>query len=112
VNFTGAYLCRFASSAPVYISRVRFNVIRPCGTFEGIDYLQGLGMTVTNSQMSLNWRGQASLQSAPVVTGAYGNLLTVTNTVTNVYAPAMTNTARFFRLAWPGYPSYLSPYVP
>jgi hypothetical protein len=112
VNFTGAYLCRFASSAPVYISRVRFNVIRPCGSFEGIDYLQSLGMTVTNSQMSLSWRGQASLQSAPVVTGGYGNLLTVTNTTTNVYAPAMTNTARFYRLAWPGYPSYLSPYGP
>jgi hypothetical protein len=112
VNFYGAYLCRFASSAPIYISRVRFNVIRPCGSFEGVDYLQNLGMTVTNSQMSLNWRGQASLQSAPVVTGAYGNLLSVTNTVTNVYAPAMTNTARFYRLAWPGYPSYLSPYGP
>jgi hypothetical protein len=112
VNFYGAYLCRFASSAPIYISRVRFNVVRPCGTFEGIDYLQDLGMTVTNSQMSLSWRGQASLLSAPAVLGAYSPLLSVTNTVTNVYAPAMTNNARFFRLTWPGYPSYLSPYQP
>jgi hypothetical protein len=103
VNFQGTYVCRFASSAPIYLSRVRFNVIRPCGSFEGIDYLQSLGMNYTNSQMSLYWRGQASLLSAPVVSGAYSPLLSVTNTVTNVYVPALTNAARFFRLAWPGY---------
>ena len=103
VNFQGAYVCRFASSAPIYLSRVRFNVIRPCGSFEGIDYLQSLGMSYTNSQMRLNWRGQASLLSAPSVSGAYSPLLSVTNTVTNVYVPALTNAARFFRLAWPGY---------
>ena len=112
VNFTGAYLCRFASSAPIYISRVRFDVIRPCGTFKGIDYLQSLGMTKTNTNIGLNWFGQATLQSAPVVTGAYTNIVTVTNTVTNIYTVPMTNQAGFFRLQFPAYPSYLSTNTP
>jgi hypothetical protein len=112
VNFQGTYVCRFASSVPIYISRVRFNVIRPCGPFLGIDYLQPLGMTNTNLNLQLNWRGTATLQAAPAVTGAYGGVASVTNTVTNTYTVPMTNNAQFFRLQLPGYPSYLSPYGP
>jgi len=112
VNFTGAYVCRFASIGPVYISRARFNVIRPCGPFLGIDYLQSLGMTNANPNLQLNWRGTAALQAAAAVTGVYDSVANVTNTVTNTFTVPMTNNARFFRLEFPGYPTYLSPYSP
>ena len=112
VNFTGAYVCRFASTAPIYLSRARFNVIRPCGPFLGIDYLQSLGMANANPAIQLNWRGTATLQAAPVVSGAYAGITSVTNTITNTYTVPMTNSAGFFRLEFPGYPSYLSPYGP
>jgi hypothetical protein len=112
VNFTGGNVCRFASTAPIYISRVRFNVIRPCGPFLGIDYLQSLGMTNALANLKLNWRGTAALQSAPAVTGTYAGVASVTNTVTNIYSVSMTNNVQFFRLQFPNYPSYLSPYGP
>jgi hypothetical protein len=99
------HVARFASSAPVYVSRVQFNVLRPCGSYEGVDYLQALGMDRTNAQINLNWRGQATVQGAPAVTGGYGAVVSVTNTVNNVYSPPMTNRAEFFRLQTPGYPT-------
>lgn len=111
VNFQnggGQYVCRYAASAPVYVSRVRYDVIRPCGPFEGVDYLQSLGMSSINAQIKLNWLGQAALQGAPVVTGAYTNVVTVTNIANNIYTPTMTNTAEFFRLQFPSYPTNLS----
>jgi hypothetical protein len=110
VNFQNTsvqHVCRFASSAPIYVSRVQFNVLRPCGSFEGVDYLQSLGMNNTNAQINLNWRGQASLQGASTVAGAYNAVVTATNTVTNVYSLPMTNSAEFFRLQIPGYPTYM-----
>ena len=112
MNFTGAYVCRFASIGPVYISRVRFNVIRPCGPFVGVDYLQSLGMTNANPNLQLNWRGTAALVAAPTVNGAYSSVVSVTNTTPNTFAVPMTNRAEFFRLEFPGYPAYLSPYSP
>ncbi len=101
-------VCRYAASAPVYVSRVRYDVVRPCGPFEGIDYLQRLGLSSTNAQINLNWLGQASLLGAPAVTGAYSSVVTTTNTANNVYTLPTTNSAGFFRLQFPGYPSYLS----
>lgn len=121
VNFSSAasitgtpnFVCKFASYNPIYISRVRYNVIRPCGQYEGIDYLQGIiGITQTNGGVALNWRGTATLQGSPVLTGAYPNIVTVTNTVTNNYPMPSTNNAEFFRLQFPNYPTNLSPYTP
>jgi hypothetical protein len=91
---------------------MRYDVIRPCGPYEGIDYLQSLGMTNALPNLTLNWRGTAALQAAPAVTGVYAGVASVTNTVTNTYSVPMTNNARFFRLQFPDYPSYLSPYGP
>jgi hypothetical protein len=107
-NGAGQHVCRYAASAPVYVSRVRYDVVRPCGPLEGIDYLQLLGVNSTNAQINLSWLGTATLQSAPAATGAYNSVVTVTNILTNVYTLPMTNSAGFFRLQLPGYPSYLS----
>ena len=110
VNFQNGsvqHVCRFASSGPVYVSRVRFNVLRPCGDFEGIDYLQSLGVNGSNAAINLNWRGQATLQGGAAVSGTYGPIVTVTNTITNVYTQPTTNAVEFFRLQIPGYPPYL-----
>jgi hypothetical protein len=87
-------------------------VIRPCGSFEGINYLQTLGITGTNSNVNVNWFGTAALQSAQTVTGLYSNVVTVTNTLTNYYTMPATNNAEFFRLQYPGYPPYLSTNTP
>jgi hypothetical protein len=112
-NAAPTFVCRYASSAPIYISRVRYDVIRPCGQYEGIDYLQGtVGIAQTNGGVALNWRGTATLQGAPVVTGIYTNTVTVTNTVINNYQLPSTNKAQFFRLQFPSYPTNLSPYTP
>jgi hypothetical protein len=121
VNFNGVNqgpqsLVRFetgsvpGTNAPavVYVSRVRYDVIRPCGPFEGIDMLQSLGITGSNTTVNLNWRGTATLQAASAVTGPFSNAVTVMNTLTNSYTPPSTNSAQFFRLQYPGYPSYLS----
>jgi hypothetical protein len=94
--------------AVVYVCRVRFDVIRPCGPFEGIDMLQNLGIANSSNSVSVNWRGTGTLQAALAVTGPYNTALAVTNTLTNSYAQPGTNNAAFFRLAYPGYPSYLS----
>jgi hypothetical protein len=108
-NGLGQNVCRFASSAPISISRLRCNVLRPTGPFEGIDYLQTLDLnSSTNAPLALNWRGTASVQSAPALTGPYGSVYSVTNTANNVYPAPLTNNAGFFRLQWPAYPSYLN----
>lgn len=111
-NGSGQYVCRYAASAPVYVSDVSYDIIRPAGPFEGIDYLQSLGMSNTNSQISLNWRGTGAIQGSAALTGPYQTILNVTNTATNVFLLPMTNTAGFFQLEFPAYPSYLSTYIP
>jgi len=112
-NLYGVYgnpqaVCRYAATGPVCVSRVRYDVIRPCGPFEGIDYLQTLAMVRSNAQINLNWRGTATVQAAPTVKGVWTNAYTITNTLTNNnYAAATTNKAEFFRLQWPAYPANL-----
>jgi hypothetical protein len=121
VNFNGVNqgpqaVCRFETSpanptnapAVIYVSRIRYDVIRPCGPFEGIDMIQSLGVTATNANLNVNWFGTGTLQSAPALTGPYSDVETVVNALTNSYTPPATNSAWFFRLAYPGYPSYLS----
>lgn len=114
VNFVPNSVCRYATyaSGPVYVSRVRYDVIRPCGSFEGINYLQTLRITGTNTNVNVNWFGTAALQSAQTVAGLYSSVVTVTNTLTNSYTPPATNNAEFFRLQYPGYPPYLSTNTP
>jgi len=99
-------------SGVIYVSRVRFDVIRPCGSFEGINMLQSLSITNANTNVSVNWFGTATLESAPALKGSYGKVVTVVNTLTNSYALPPTNKAQFFRLQYPGYPSYLSTNTP
>ncbi len=116
VNFSSGNVCRFAAFGPtnvsLYVSRIRFDVIRPCGPFEGINYLQTLGITNINTNVNVNWFGTAALQSAPAVAGQYNNVVTVTNTTTNSYTPPTPHNALFFRLQYPGYPAYLSTNTP
>jgi hypothetical protein len=114
VSFAPNSVCKYAaySTAPLYVSRVRYDVIRPCGSFEGINYLQTIGITGTNASVTVNWFGTAALQSAQTVTGLYSNVVTVTNTLANTYGMPATNSAEFFRLQYPGYPPYLSTNTP
>jgi len=112
VNFSQSltaeqHVCRFASSVPVYISGVQFNVLRPCGNLEGIDYLQSVSTTTSKSALGFNWRGQASIQGAPAIQGLYAPVISFTNTVTNSYSLPVTNGIEFFRLAIPAYPAGL-----
>jgi hypothetical protein len=114
VSFAPNSVCKYAaySSGPIYVSRVRYDVIRPCGSFEGINYLQTLWIAGTNANVNVKWFGTAALQSAPTMAGLYSNVVTVTNTLTNSYTPPATNNAEFFRLQYPGYPPYLSTNTP
>ncbi|HEX3718786.1 MAG TPA: immunoglobulin domain-containing protein [Verrucomicrobiae bacterium] len=114
-SITGDATFRWQASGPVCVSEAQINAIRPCGPFVGVDYLQTPSLTTSsNQQITISWRGQASVQSAPTIQGIWSNVLTTANILTNVYnvnAPAMTNTADFFRLEIPGYPAYLgAPY--
>jgi hypothetical protein len=93
-------------SGVVFVSRVRYDVIRPCGPFEGINMLQSIGIQQTNQVPKVNWFGSATLQAAPAVGGLYTNVLSVTNTLTNSYSPPGVNPAQFFRLQYPPYPSF------
>ena len=66
-------------SGVVFVSRVRYDVIRPCGPFEGINMLQSIRIQQTNQVPKVNWFGSATLQSAPAVGGLYTNVMSVTN---------------------------------
>ena len=107
VNFTLQSVCRYAATGPIRVSRVRYDVIRPCGSFEGINMLQTIGITATNANVNVNWFGTATLQSAQDVAGLYSNVGSVTNSLNNSYTPPATNNAEFFRLQYPEYPPYL-----
>ena len=81
-----------------------YDVIRPCGPFEGINMLQSIGIQQTNPAPNVSWFGQATLQSAGAVNGLFTNILSVTNTVTNIYSPPVVKPSQFFRLQYPPYP--------
>jgi hypothetical protein len=115
VNQGPQSVCRFETTPPpgtttpavIYVSRIRYDVIRPCGPFEGINLLQSLGISA-NTNINVSWFGTASLQTSGTVLGSAATILNVTNTMTNSYTPPGTNMAQFFRLQFPAYPSYLS----
>lgn len=98
-------------SGDVFISRVQFNVIRPCGPFEGINMLQTLTAQVTNQTVNVNWFGTGTLQSSANVAGPYTNVLSTQDIVTNSYATG-SNSAQFFKLQFPAYPAYLNTNTP
>ena len=90
----------------VFVSRIRYDVIRPCGPFEGINMLQSIGIQQTNQAPRVTWFGSATLQSTTAVGGPYTNIMSVTNTLTNAYAPTGFNPSQFFRLQYPPYPPF------
>jgi hypothetical protein len=122
VNFTGVNqsysVVRFETSpstnnpgttASIFVSRIRFDVVRPCGPFEGINMIQTIGITsTTNPGVAVNWMGTATLQSATNLSGPYNKAMSVTNTLNNSYFSSESSMAAFFRLAYPAYPTYLS----
>jgi hypothetical protein len=127
VNFAGVNqgpqsVVRFETSPPpgtntaasIFVSRVRYDVVRPCGPFEGINMLQNMSITGTNNQsIAVKWFGTAAVQSAIAVQGPYTtSTTTVTNVLTNSYSPPGLSNALFFRLIYPSYPGYLSTNTP
>jgi hypothetical protein len=90
----------------IFVSRIRYDVIRPCGPFQGINMLQSIGIQQTNQVPKVNWFGTATLQSAGAVGGPYTNILSVTNVLTNSYSPPVAKPTQFFRLQYPPYPSF------
>jgi hypothetical protein len=92
------------TSGNVHVSRVRYDIIRPCGPYIGINMLQALVINQTNSQPSVKWFGSATLVASPTVNGTYNNVLSVTNNATNTYAPPTLQPSQFFRLKFPPLP--------
>jgi len=120
VNFYGVNqgpqsVCRLETSpavatnlntGDVFVSRIQYDVIRPCGPFEGINMLQSIGIQPTNAPATVSWFGTATLQSATAVNGPYTNITSVMNTLTNSYTPPAVKPSQFFRLQYPPYPSF------
>ncbi len=92
------------ASGYVHITRVRYDVVRPCGDYEGIDMFQPVTITRTNSSPHIGWVGQATLLATPVLTGLWTSLLSVTNDVPNSYVPPAVLPSQFFRLGFPPVP--------
>jgi hypothetical protein len=86
------------ASGYIHVTRVRYDVYRPCGDFQGINMFQHVGIAKTNPAVSVGWRGQATLQSATSLTGTWSDVVSVTNTVPNNYVPPTALPAQFFRL--------------
>ena len=88
----------------VHVSRVRYDVVRPCGPNQGINVFQTLQVTNPSGNAQVGWFGTATLQSVDTITGTWTNLLSVTNALKNTYSPATPNQAQFFRLQYPPLP--------
>jgi len=92
------------TSGNVHVTRVRYDVVRPCGPYVGINMFQTLRIASTNNQPKVNWVGTATLQSTTnVVGGVWTNVVSTVNAVTNSYSPAAGN-AQYFRLQYPPLP--------
>jgi hypothetical protein len=88
----------------VHVSRVRYDVVRPCGPYQGINMFQTITVTNGTSNVSVGWFGTATLQSAPVPTETWTNVISLTNAVQNSYTPAAAQNSHFFRLKYPPLP--------
>ena len=78
-----------SNTGDVFVSRIRYDVIRPCGSFEGINMLQTIGIQQTNQGLKVSWFGPRSSRAA--VGGPYTNVMSVTNVLTNGYTPPGIN---------------------
>lgn len=92
------------ASGYIHVSRVRYNVVRPCGQYVGIDMFQPVRITNSAPRPTVGWLGQATLQATPTVTGPWTDLLSVTNNLKNSYMPPTTLPVQFFRLKFPPVP--------
>jgi hypothetical protein len=86
------------ASGYIHVSRVRYDVVRPCGDYQGINMFQSLSIAKTNSSASVGWRGQATLQSAAGLSGGWSDTVSVTNNAPNSYVPPTALPSQFFRL--------------
>jgi hypothetical protein len=93
------------TSAYVHVSRVRYDVVRPCGPYQGINMFQNLLIGATNNQVQVKWFGKATLQSAPGVTGGgWTNVVSTMNAATNNYPVPGGRPSQYFRLQFPPIP--------
>jgi len=92
------------TSGYVHVSRVRYDVVRPCGPYQGINMFQTLNITNATDHVGVQWFGTATLQSAPTLSGAWSNVLSTTNALNNNYVPGPAANAPFFRLKFPPLP--------
>ena len=88
----------------VHVSRVRYDVVRPCGPYQGINMFQTLNVTNGASNVSVGWFGTATLQSAAAATGTWTNVVSLTNAIKNSYVPAASGGSHFYRLKYPPIP--------
>jgi hypothetical protein len=88
----------------VHVSRVRYDVVRPCGPNQGINYFQTLQVTNGVGNVSVGWFGTAVLQAAPEANNVWTNAVSLTNNARNSYT--ITNAQKFqlFRLRFPPLP--------
>jgi hypothetical protein len=92
------------ASGYIHVTRVRYDVFRPCGDCQGINMFQLMNVSKTNQSANVHWLGQATLQAAPVVTGGWSDLVSVTNTVPNSYVPPSALPSQFYRLKFRAVP--------
>jgi hypothetical protein len=92
------------ASGYIHVTRVRYNVVRPCGSYEGINMFQRLSINQNSPSATVGWFGQAALQAATKLTGAWTDLTSVTNTTTNSYTAPVPLPSQFFRLKFPPVP--------
>jgi len=95
---TGRAVPADPTSGNVHVSRVRYNVIRPCGPNQGINMFQFMRIRSAAPSVSVSWFGQATLQSSLSVTGSWSDLLSLTNYQTNSYVPPTPASSQYFRL--------------
>jgi len=92
------------TSGYVHVTRVRYDVVRPCGPNVGIDVFQTLSITNSSSNVGIEWFGTAILQSALALTGPWTNTVNYENNLTNHFAPSPSQPLQFFRLQFPPLP--------
>jgi hypothetical protein len=93
-----------SDSGNVHVSRVRYDIVRPCGPYLGINMLQNIGIKMKSNQPSVTWFGSGTLRAASAVTGPYVDTLSVTNISTNSYVPPAAHPAQFFDIKFPPLP--------
>jgi hypothetical protein len=88
----------------VHVSRVRYDVVRPCGPNQGINYFQTLQVTSGAGNVSVGWFGTAVLQAAPEANNVWTNAVSVTNNAINSYTITNAQKLQLFRLRFPPLP--------